>query len=137
VTLEEGGFEQALGAVARQAARQGGFDVETDIDREAIDANDELLLAVARELLTNAARHSGATAVSVSLARDGDQVKLTVSDNGRGFPPERRAEALAEGHIGLASVGQRMRAAGGTLELSSSTEGTTARAAVAAEAERA
>ena len=131
VTLEEGGFEQALGAVARQAARQGGFEVATEIDREAIDANDELLLAVARELLTNAALHSGATAVSVSLTREGDQVGLTVSDNGRGFPPERRAEALAEGHIGLASVAQRMRAAGGTLEVSSSAEGTTARAAVA------
>jgi two-component system NarL family sensor kinase len=132
VTLEEGGFEQALGAVARQAARQGGFEVATEIDREAIDANDEMLLAVARELLTNAARHSGATAVSVSLARAGDQVELTISDNGRGFPPERRAAALAEGHIGLASVAQRMRAAGGTLEVSSSAEGTTARAAVAA-----
>jgi two-component system NarL family sensor kinase len=132
VTLEQGGFEQALGAVARQAARQGGFEVATEIDREAIDAHDELLLAVARELLTNTARHSGATEVSVSLARDGDQVELTVSDNGRGFPPERRAEALAEGHIGLASVAQRMRAAGGTLELASSAEGTTARARVAA-----
>jgi two-component system NarL family sensor kinase len=132
VTLEEGGFEQALGAVARQAARQGGFEVATEIDRKAIDANDGLLLAVARELLTNAGRHSGATEVSVSLARDGDQVELTVSDNGRGFPPERRAEALAEGHIGLASVAQRMRAAGGTLELASSAEGTTARARVAA-----
>ena len=76
VTLEEGGFEQALGAVARQAARQGGFEVATEIDREAIDANDEMLLAVARELLTNTARHSGATAVSVSLARAGDQVEL-------------------------------------------------------------
>jgi two-component system NarL family sensor kinase len=134
VTLEEGGFEQALGAVARQAARQGGFEVSTDIDRGAIDANDELLLAVARELLTNAARHAGASRVSVSLARDGDQVELTVTDDGRGFPPERRAEALAEGHIGLASVAQRMRAAGGALEVSSSAEGTTARARVGASA---
>ena len=58
VTLEQGGFEQALGAVARQAARQGGFEIEIEIDPEALDAEDELLLAVARELLTNAARHS-------------------------------------------------------------------------------
>ena len=35
VTLEQGGFETALGAVARQAARQGGFNVELDIDPQA------------------------------------------------------------------------------------------------------
>ena len=63
VTLEQGGFEQALGAVARQAARQGGFEIAIDIDRSALDREDELLLAVARELLTNAARHAGASRV--------------------------------------------------------------------------
>jgi two-component system, NarL family, sensor kinase len=132
VTLEEGGLEQALGAVARQAARQGGFEVSIEIDPEAVGVEDEIFLAVGRELLTNAARHSGASRVSVRLARGGDEVELTVSDDGRGFAPERRAEALAEGHIGLASVSQRMRSADGTLEIESSPAGTTARARLAA-----
>jgi two-component system, NarL family, sensor kinase len=128
VTLEEGGLELAVGAIARQAARQGGFEVSAEIDPEAIDVNDELVLAVARELLTNAARHAGASKVSVSLARVADRLELTVADDGAGFTSERRREALAEGHIGLASVSQRLLSAGGELEISSSAEGTTARA---------
>ena len=134
VTLQEGGFEQAVGAVARQAARQGGFEVSIELDAEAVGLHDELMLAVARELLTNAARHAGASNVSVTLSRNSDEIELTVADDGGGFAPERRAEALAEGHIGLASVSQRMRSAGGALEISSSPEGTTATARLAVDA---
>ena len=78
-----------------------------------------MMLAIARELLTNAARHSGATAVSVALRRDGDGLALEVTDDGSGIAPGRRDEALAQGHIGLASVNERVRAAGGEFTLES------------------
>lgn len=126
VTLEQGGFEQALGAVARQAARQGGFEVSVELDPAALGAEDELMLAIARELLTNAARHSGATAVSVALRRDGDGLALEVTDDGSGIAPGRRDEALAQGHIGLASVNERVRAARGEFTLESKPGGTRA-----------
>jgi two-component system NarL family sensor kinase len=128
VTLEQGGFEQALGAVARGAARQGDFEVVIDLDPAAIGHEDELLLSIARELLTNAARHSGAGTVSVGLraAERGDVTELEVADDGRGIVIGRRDQALAEGHIGLASVHERVRAAGGEFELESSSAGTRA-----------
>jgi signal transduction histidine kinase len=125
VTLEEGGFELALGAVTRQAERQGGFEVDVDIDREAIGDQDELLLAVARELITNAVRHSGARRVSVRLSRVDGGVELEVADDGSGIPPGRREQALADGHIGLASVTQRLGAAGGALEITDAPGGGT------------
>ena len=126
VTVEEGGFEVALGAVARASARQGGFEVGLEIDPAALGVADELMLAVARELLTNAARHSRAATVTVGLARDGDAIALRVADDGDGIEPGRREEALAEGHIGLASVTQRLRASGGTLRVESAAgDGTT------------
>lgn len=128
VTLEHGGFELALGAVARQAARQGDFEIELEIDPDLVAAHDELLLAVARELLTNAARHADATRVRVTLRRSRDAVELEVADDGRGMDPDRREHALAEGHIGLASVAQRVHSDGGSFELESSAAGTTARA---------
>jgi two-component system NarL family sensor kinase len=130
VTLEQGGFEQALGAVARQAERQGGFGVEIDVDPYALDIEDELLLAIARELLTNAARHSGADRVAVRLSRNASELELMVNDDGRGFEKERPQQALSEGHIGLASVAERVKSAGGRFELESSSAGTTGRALV-------
>ncbi len=85
VTLEQGGFETALGAVARQAARQGGFNVELDIDPQALDIADTLLLAIARELLTNAARHAKAEEVTVILRKGDGTLELEVIDDGRGM----------------------------------------------------
>lgn len=124
VTLERGGFEQGVGAVARQAGRQGGFEVTLELDPEAVGYGDELLLSVARELLTNAARHSGADAVSVALRLHDETLELEIADDGSGIPDGRRDEALAEGHIGLASVNERVAAAGGRFELETSSAGT-------------
>jgi len=120
VTLEHGGLEQALGAVARQAERQGGGLVVTvEIDKGIFGRNDELVLALARELLSNVARHSGARAANVRLAAVDGSIELEVSDDGKGIATARRREALAEGHIGLASVEQRVEANGGELRLDS------------------
>lgn len=131
VTLEHGGLEQALSAVARQAERQGDFTVRTSLDPGALERNDELVLAVARELLRNAARHSGASRVELSVRPGAEEHEVTIEvrDDGRGFEPGRPREALAEGHIGLASVAQRVEASGGSFELRSEPgSGTLARA---------
>ena len=129
VTLEQGGLEQALGAVARQAGRQGGFETEIEIDRSALDLHDEVLLAVARELLTNAARHADASRVTVSRCR----ARATRSSwrwptTGTGWSRAVAEAALAQGHIGLASVAQRVQSAGGSFALESSSRGTIGRA---------
>jgi two-component system, NarL family, sensor kinase len=126
VTLEQGGFELALGAVARQAERQGGFEVAIEVDESALDMQDELLLAISRELLTNAARHSGASRVTVDLRRTPEALELEIVDDGRGMEADRHKVALSEGHIGLASVTERVQSAGGRFDLTSSDSGTRA-----------
>jgi two-component system, NarL family, sensor kinase len=118
VTLQQGGLEQALSSVARQAERQStGLSVTVDLDPAAVGRNDELILAISRELLSNVARHSKAHNASVAVRGDDGAVELTVADDGAGMAPERRREALAEGHIGLASVTQRVEANRGELQL--------------------
>lgn len=120
VTLERGGLEQALGAVARQAERQcAGLSVTVEIDPAALGHNDELVLAILRELLSNVARHSRASTATVEIKSAGGSVDLLVADDGDGMDAERRREALGEGHIGLASVTQRIEANGGELRLES------------------
>jgi signal transduction histidine kinase len=115
--LAYGGLDAALHAVAAQQSVAGGFEVEVDVDRSAIGQRDELLLSVARELLTNAARHARATRVELTLRRVPDGVVLEVADDGAGVPAGREREALAEGHIGLATSVERVAAVGGRLAL--------------------
>ena len=117
VTLEQGGLEAAISAVARQAERLGGFHCDVHLDRVAAASRDQLVLTVARELLTNAATHSGAKAVTVTVSAAGERICLEVVDDGHGIEPGRQEAALLEGHIGLASVVHRVEAAGGTFEI--------------------
>jgi signal transduction histidine kinase len=63
------------------------------------------LLAVLREALSNAARHSKASVVSVLVAvRDG-QLLLEVTDDGVGIPEEGRRSGLANLHARAAELG--------------------------------
>ena len=115
--LAYGGLDAALHAVAAQQSVAGGFEVEVDVDPAAIGQRDELLLSVARELLTNAARHARASRVELTLRRAPEGVVLEVADDGAGVPAGREREALAEGHIGLATSAERVAAVGGRLAL--------------------
>ena len=118
VAFEVAGLESALGAVADQQARHGAFACDMSIDPSAGGVRDDLVIALARELLTNAAKHAAATRVRVRVERTADAILLEVADDGRGIPEGRLAGALREGHIGLASSIQRVEAVGGTLTLS-------------------
>lgn len=119
LVLEQAGLEAALSAVAAQAARRGGFRARVVYDAPPRPAHERLLLAAARELLANAAKHAGAGSVEVRCsARDG-RIELTVADDGAGFDAARAAGVLAAGHIGLASQRARIEGAGGELSLGS------------------
>ena len=124
VAFDVAGLESALGAVADQQARHGGFAVELSIDATAGGLRDDLVIALARELLTNAAKHAGAARVRVRVERTAAGIRLEVADDGRGIPEGRLVSALREGHIGLASSIQRVEAVGGTLTLSPVGSGT-------------
>jgi len=122
VILEQRGLEAALEAVCQQAENQAGFASELRVEPDAIGSTDDLVFSIARELVTNAARHSGATRLTVEVTAGEGEIILAVGDDGRGIQPGRRDEALDEGHVGLASIVQRVEAIGGSLEVESSAE---------------
>lgn len=68
-------------------------------------------VAVVRELLSNVARHSKATAATILVRVQGDELSITVTDNGVGFvePPHRRGLSnvarRADAHSGLFTIG--------------------------------
>lgn len=78
---------------------------------------------VAQEALTNVARHAEASRVEVSLFGEGGWLVLRVSDDGKGFDPERHAGP--EGW-GVAGMRERAGLVGGNLSiLSAPNAGTT------------
>jgi PAS domain S-box-containing protein len=123
VVLQHGGLEAAMQAAAGQAARQGGFNAEVTVDPAATGLRDELVMSLARELLNNCAKHAQAGHVHVTVGRDDGTLLLEVADDGRGLDPAAVDAAPLNGHIGLASLTQRVEAVGGTLNLHGATDG--------------
>lgn len=127
-SLEQLGLATALEQLAGRAADRSGAEIELEVAPEATGTLDGLLFTVGRELLRNAVEHSGAERITMTLdAVDGSAV-LTVADDGEGIAPDRAAQALREGHLGLAASRERAEALGGSFELDSTPgRGTTAR----------
>lgn len=117
--LEEAGLESALRSIAQNAADRAGFDLELDLRYDGRHPQEQLIFSAARELLANVREHADATRVRVRLSTVAGDAVLVVEDDGKGFPPGRLAERLADGHVGLASQRVRIEAAGGTMTVSS------------------
>jgi signal transduction histidine kinase len=80
------------------------------------------LLRIGQEAILNAARHSHASEIRVSLRADGGTVRIVVDDDGCGFDP---AAAAKPGHWGLAGMRERAKQLGGVLDISSRAGGPT------------
>jgi len=70
---------------------------------------------ICQEALTNAAKHSNASEVSVALSTTDQVSHLTVEDNGRGFDPQEQTNAANDGHWGLLTMQDRARSVGGVV----------------------
>jgi signal transduction histidine kinase len=75
--------------------------------------------SVVREALTNVARHAGADARAWVLLEDlGDEVVVSVRDDGVGIEPRRLDDAEREGRMGIArSMRSRVADLGGTIDV--------------------
>jgi two-component system NarL family sensor kinase len=118
--LERDGLAAALETVVSRQVLAGGARPAIQV-APGVDGRDaELLFSVARELLINAVRHANASNVTLSVDRSGDDIVVACRDDGSGFTPQRRSDALEGGHLGLAACTERVEAVGGTFEILSS-----------------
>ena len=115
--LEHAGLGPALGAVVEDCARWGGFEPDVSVDDDLVDDHEQLLFSVGRELIRNVARHADAEHLRVEVTRDGGAIFLIVADDGCGFDHDRLRTAPLTGHIGLASMAERVEAVGGTFTI--------------------
>ena len=99
------------------------IDVALDVESGAaaaarVPATDRVqLLQMAREALSNAARHSGAGHATISLTADPTDLAVTIADDGVGFDPDAVGEL---GQMGLRNLRDRAAAMGAVLTIDSS-----------------
>lgn len=74
------------------------------------------LKRIAQEAVTNSLKHAKSTEVRVDLHFSFDQLRLTISDDGQGFPT---ATDARPGHFGLVGMRERTRKIGGELRVDS------------------
>jgi two-component system, chemotaxis family, CheB/CheR fusion protein len=80
------------------------------------------LYRIAQECLTNAARHSGTTRISVRLLAGSSTARLSIRDYGEGFDVHAKRREVKT--LGLIGMEERARLLGGTLSIRSSSRGT-------------
>ena len=114
-----------LGLLTEQIRQASLIDIELDL----ADAPGDLpvhvraeLLQIAREALSNVARHSRASRAWLLVGQAGAILTLDVRDNGVGFAG---TPVSAEGHYGLVNMRARAEALGGHLTLTSEPGGGT------------
>ncbi len=115
--LDDIGLVSALEwQLTQWAVRMG---IEYDFLPEAEDVNldrarSTALFRVFQEVLTNVARHAGATHVQVAFTNEDDRAVLTVKDNGRGITEGEIDHAESLGIVGMR---ERIRPLGGSLDI--------------------
>jgi PAS domain S-box-containing protein len=124
--LDEHGLTAALYQYASVFEARTGLRVEMSGPQQQIPLPRDVSIAlfrVAQEALANAARHSGASRVTMRVQKDARRVELRVQDDGRGFRPA-AAGAAAPGGWGLPAMRERVQAVRGRLDIQSAEGGT-------------
>ncbi len=107
------GLDDGLARALRELAARSRLRVQVDATDERFeDRIETAAYFVASEALANAAKHAGASRVRVDAGRENGSLVLTVTDDGVGG-------AVPSDGSGLAGIGDRVAALGGSVSVSS------------------
>jgi signal transduction histidine kinase len=113
-------LRDAVTAAIDGLASAYGATVDLDVAEVRADPETAATAAwIARESVSNALRHGGATRVTVAVHRDGATLRLTVEDDGFGFAPGEPGSAEGRQGFGLRSMRERAELLGGELRVTS------------------
>jgi len=120
--LNDRGLDAALSGLAARAPLP--VRLKVDMSRPAAPSVEAVAYFIVSEAITNVVKHARATQAEVTVARDGDLLRITVADNGAG------GAALGgtgdpDGGTGLRGLVQRAASVDGTLTIDSPPGGPT------------
>jgi PAS domain S-box-containing protein len=121
--LEDLGLSLALRHLFDEFYRYHGVRISLSMDDLAgvyLHEEEIIIYRIFQELLTNIAKHAGATGVAVAVKKKRQAVSFQVADNGQGFDWQRlQARDAAERGLGLAAMDERVRMLRGELAIRS------------------
>ena len=122
--LGRAGLGEAIRGFLAEMARESEVQFHAEIDEVDVPAPIALLLYHnAREGVMNALKHAKASNIWVAVEQKGDEVEMTLRDDGVGFDVEAPGP---EGHYGMTMMRERATVGGGTFAIQSVLgEGTT------------
>lgn len=117
--LDDLGLEAALKSYTKRFTRQFGVACDISLEREDYGLDEPMTTAVFRivqEALTNVARHAKAQNAMVSLQAHGEDLLLTIADDGCGLPADVSGERKT---FGLLGIRERVSMLGGNIAIDS------------------
>ncbi|MBC7499589.1 MAG: PAS domain S-box protein, partial [Herminiimonas sp.] len=116
--LDVFGIKAAISEQAYEFEKSTGVPCKANLPDESLSYDPRLNIALFRmvqETLSNVARHAGATAVTIVLDDNEDEVMLTVRDDGVGIAADRLGDTSVHGLRGLR---ERANYLGGMVKIS-------------------
>jgi PAS domain S-box-containing protein len=121
--LENIGLSAAIQNLCDEFGKRHGLKTALDLDKIDGQLSPEAQINIYRifqEALDNIGKYAGATAVNLSIKKNGDLLCFSIKDNGAGFaaPAARQAGAASRG-FSLTAMEERVRMLGGGLQIKS------------------
>ena len=121
--LRDAGILAGLEWLSRWMLEKHQLKVQLVMEMDAPSLEEDvkiLLFESVREILLNTVKHSNSRSAKIHLFQSqGDQLGLTVGDDGKGFVPQASNNAGSKEGFGLFSIQERLSVIGGTFELAS------------------
>jgi PAS domain S-box-containing protein len=132
--LDEAGLSSALNWYVQGVAERSGIEINLSISRDMGRLPAEMELAIFRmvqECLTNIHRHAESKTASIRVARQEENLRIEVRDEGKGIPIQRLAEIQSRGSgVGIGGIRERLRQFHGEMRIESDGSGTTVLASI-------
>jgi len=122
--LDDFGLQAALEWHVRDFMGRFAITVDLNIDGDfdgLPDRHRTCVYRIVQEAMTNCVRHAHATRIQVAVNSDGEQLGVSIADNGVGFNPSHRRNGL-----GLRGIEERVKELQGTMSISREVTGGTA-----------
>jgi PAS domain S-box-containing protein len=120
--LDDLGLVAAIKWLAEEIHKLSGIEIQvkTDVIPLLSPETQLVLFRIVQESLNNVHRHSRASEASVTVECQGDEIRVTISDNGKGFNlPRQLSEFASQGKLGLTGMAERVQLIGGELKVRS------------------